>query len=73
VPQVPDGAGPVPVLFAIFGGIAGMFIGKWALSQGCEENCSEQALYGGMFGILLGGALGWLVGGGELPDPPPGR
>ncbi|HEX5870961.1 MAG TPA: hypothetical protein VFY65_11115 [Longimicrobium sp.] len=63
----------LPLLLGVFGGIAGMFVGKWALSRGCEENCSEEALLGGMAGILVGGIIGYLVGGGEMPDEPPGR
>jgi hypothetical protein len=60
-----------PILLGIVGGVAGMFVGRWALSRGCEENCSEQALLGGMAGILVGAAIGYMVGGGELPSQGP--
>jgi hypothetical protein len=74
---VQHGEGPVPVLFAIFGGIAGMFVGKWWMQSGCdesEENCDERGFYGLLAGGLVGTVVGWLIGGGEIPEePPPGR
>ncbi|HYR06486.1 MAG TPA: hypothetical protein VEQ60_01880, partial [Longimicrobium sp.] len=43
---IQGGEGPVPVLFAIFGGIAGMFVGDWWMQRGCEENCEERGFLG---------------------------
>lgn len=63
-------SGPTPYLFGIAGGVAGLFVGKWAMTRGCEENCSQQALLGGLVGILGGAALGYVIGGGELVPPP---
>jgi hypothetical protein len=71
---VQRGEGPVPVVFAIFGGIAGMFVGKWWMQSGCdesEENCDERGFYGLLAGGLVGTVVGWLIGGGEIPEPPP--
>jgi hypothetical protein len=69
-----DGAPMVPVLFAIFGGIAGMFVGDWWMQRDCEENCEERGFIGLLAGGILGMLVGWIIGGGELPDDsPPGR
>lgn len=68
-----DGAPMVPVLFAIFGGIAGMFLGDWWMQRDCEENCEESGFIGLLAGGILGTLVGWMIGGGEIPEPPPGR
>jgi hypothetical protein len=72
-PSIQAGAGPVPVLFAIFGGIAGMFVGRWWMQRGCDENCDERGFIGLLAGGLFGGVIGWMVGGGEMTDPGPPR
>ncbi|HEU4885803.1 MAG TPA: hypothetical protein VFT45_26440 [Longimicrobium sp.] len=72
--SVQDGPGMVPVLFAIFGGIAGMFVGDWWMQRNCKESCEESGFYGMLAGGMLGGIIGYLIGGGEIPDhSPPGR
>jgi hypothetical protein len=68
------GEGARPVLFAVAGGIAGMFVGRWWMQRGCDENCDERGFLGLLAGGLLGTVVGWMVGGGEMTDPgPPGR
>jgi hypothetical protein len=67
------GAGPVPVLSAIVGGIAGMFVGRWWMQRGCDENCDERGFLGLLAGGLLGTVIGWMAGGGEMTDPGPPR
>jgi hypothetical protein len=72
--SIQEGAGQVPVLFAIFGAIGGMFAGNWWMRRGCEESCEESGFYGLLAGGMLGGIIGYLIGGGEIPDDsPPGR
>lgn len=69
-----SGEGPTPVLFAIGGGIVGMFVGRWWMQRGCDENCDERGFLGLLVGGLVGTVVGWAVGGGEIPDEsPPGR
>lgn len=69
--RVPAENGPTPYLLGLAGGVAGLFVGKWAMTRGCQENCAQQALLGGMIGILGGAALGYVIGGGEMVRPPP--
>lgn len=63
----------VPLLYGIAGGIAGLFLGNWWLDQECGSNCGA-----GKIAVLfltggLGSIIGWVIGGGEIPQPPPGR
>lgn len=67
------GSDLVPLISAVVGGIAGMFIGRWGMQIGCDENCNESGFYGLIIGGMAGTLLGWIIGGGEVPQPPPGR
>ena len=60
--------GPVPFLFGVFGGIAGMFVANWWVQRNCQERCDEERLYMLFIGGGIGAAVGWLVGGGDLPE-----
>jgi hypothetical protein len=66
-----DGEPMVPVLFAIFGGIAGMFVGDWWMQRDCKENCEERGFIGLLAGGILGMLVGWMIGGGEIPEESP--
>jgi hypothetical protein len=65
--------GPLPYLFGIFGGIAGMFVADWWEDRNCDENCGQANIPMLFLGGGLGAIIGYLIGGGELPEPPPGR
>jgi fluoride ion exporter CrcB/FEX len=74
IPALQDGPAMVPVLFGIFGGIAGMFVGDWWADRDCVETCGQTNIAALFLGGALGAMLGWLIGGGEIPEePPPGR
>ena len=63
----------VPVLFGIFGGIAGMFAADWWADRECGD-CGQTNIPMLFLGGALGAMIGYLIGGGEIPDePPPGR
>lgn len=66
-----DGPGMVPVLFGIFGAIAGMFVGDWWADRNCVEACGQTDIVMLFIGGALGAMLGYVIGGGEIPDPGP--
>lgn len=64
----------VPILFGIFGGIAGLFVADWWADRNCVDTCGQADIPTLFLGGALGAVIGYLLGGGELPDePPPGR
>ena len=63
----------VPVLFGIFGGIAGMFAADWWVDRNCTHACGQADIPMLFLDGALGAILGYLIGGGELPEVPPGR
>jgi ABC-type xylose transport system permease subunit len=60
----------VPVLFGIFGGIAGMFVADWWTDRNCRETCGQADIPSLFLGGALGAMLGYLIGGGEIPEEP---
>lgn len=62
--------GVTPYLLGIFGGIAGWFVGGHVLTRGCTRECDMEKLLMGFLGATAGAVLGYLAGGGELPEPP---
>jgi hypothetical protein len=66
--------GPLPYIFGIFGGIAGMFVADWWADRDCGDSCGQTNIPMLFLGGGLGAIIGYLIGGGELPDDaPPGR
>jgi hypothetical protein len=65
------GNGPLPYLFGIFGGIAGMFVGDWWADRNCGDSCGQTNIPMLFLGGGLGAIIGYLIGGGELPDDSP--
>lgn len=63
----------VPVLFGIFGGIAGMFVADWWADRDCTETCGQADIPMLFLGGAVGAMLGYLIGGGDLPEAPPPR
>ncbi len=61
----------VPFFSGLFGAIAGMFVANWWVQRNCEERCAEEKLYMLFIGGGIGAMVGWLAGGGEVPDTPP--
>jgi hypothetical protein len=65
--------GPLPYLLGIFGGIAGMFVGDWWADRECGSDCGAGKIAMLFLSGGLGAMIGWVIGGGEIPQPPPGR
>ena len=65
------GDGVVPFFSGLFGAMAGMFVANWWVRRNCQENCAEERLYMLILGGMAGALVGWLAGGGEVPDTPP--
>lgn len=63
----------VPYLFGIFGGIAGMFVGDWWADRECGSDCGAGKIAMLFLAGGLGAITGWVIGGGEIPQPPPER
>ncbi|WP_420129787.1 hypothetical protein [Longimicrobium sp.] len=63
----------VPLLFGIFGGIAGLFVGDWWSDRECGTDCGAGRVAVWFLAGGLGAITGWVVGGGEIPQPPPER
>jgi hypothetical protein len=66
-----DGANDGPFIGAMLGAVAGLLVARVIVANGCRENCSEDLLLTGFVGVMMGGALGWRLGGGDIDDPPP--
>jgi hypothetical protein len=71
--SIQEGEGPLPYLFGIFGGIAGMFVGDWWADRECGSDCGAGKIAMLFLSGGLGAMIGWVIGGGEIPQPPPGR
>lgn len=70
-PALGTADGVVPFLSGVAGAITGMFVATWWVQRDCRENCAEQRLYMLFLGGVTGAMVGWLVGGGDLPDDSP--
>jgi hypothetical protein len=63
----------VPLLFGIAGGIAGLFMADWWDDRNCGDSCGQPNIAALFLGGGLGAIVGWVIGGGEIPQPPPER
>jgi hypothetical protein len=71
---IQDGAPMVPVLSGIFGGIAGLLVADWWADRNCADSCGQPNIAALFLGGAVGAMIGWLIGGGDIPDEaPPGR
>jgi hypothetical protein len=65
-----------PYLGAVVGAAVGLVAARWFVARGCKENCSGDLLLTSALGILMGGAIGYRLAGGDIGDidgPPPTR
>jgi ABC-type xylose transport system permease subunit len=69
--RLQSGTGPVAILLGVFGAIGGMFVADWWADRNCEESCGQADIPTLFLGGALGGMIGYLVGGGEIPEPEP--
>jgi hypothetical protein len=70
-PTLGTADGVVPYLSGAAGAIAGMIVATWWVQRDCRESCDQERLLMLFLGGTIGAMLGWLVGGGELPDDSP--
>jgi hypothetical protein len=71
--SIQEPPGMVPVLFGIFGGIAGLFLGDVWADRECDSDCGAGRIAMLFLAGGLGAMAGWAIGGGEIPQPPPER